>query len=155
MLPRHICTAIGTLWWAPFALAQTTLGALLDAGAKPLLPEEFIQELVQRVIVGPTPTGGMLEVIYLHDGTLQGVGTQPNITSRMTTLVGVSGEWQIDDKGRICTTMRIGTSSGGPGGSPLVLPPRCQYWFKLEGKYLLSDSNTDRSAKVLSRTIKQ
>ena len=35
------------------------------------------------------------------------------------------------------------------------LPPRCQFWFKLGDTYFLSDSDTDRSAKVLSRTIKQ
>ncbi len=47
--------------------------------------------------------------------------------------------------------------TGAPalGQGMAYLPPRCQYWFKLGDKYFLSDSDSDRSAKVLSRTVKQ
>ena len=45
--------------------------------------------------------------------------------------------------------------SADPRFTGVVLPPRCQFSFKLGDKYFLSDSDTDRSAKVLSRTIKQ
>ena len=45
---------------------------------------------------------------------------------------------------------------GGTASTPSVaLPMRCQYWFKLDDKYFFADSDPDRSAKVLSRTIKQ
>ena len=47
------------LWLViPPALAQRILGDLLDSGAKKLAGDEVKQELVQRVIVGPTATGG-------------------------------------------------------------------------------------------------
>src|SRR5215467_247466 len=65
------------LLFASFAAAQKNLGELLETGGKKLSPEEFKEELVQRVIVGPTPTGGTLEVIYTSKGTIQGRGTSP------------------------------------------------------------------------------
>ena len=39
------------------AIGQSTLGALLDAGARRLTVEEFKAELVQRSLVGPTGVG--------------------------------------------------------------------------------------------------
>lgn len=145
--------SFGALTWAPFVAGQTTLGALLDAGAKPLSAAQFKEEVVQRTIEGPTPTGGFLEVMYAESGTVQGRGT-PNY-SNSTAVFGrlpVDGEWKLGDNGRICTTLRI---AGWTSGSTVVMPTRCQYWFKLGDKYFFADSDTDRSAKVLVRTLKQ
>lgn len=57
-LSKKLALGVALLLCAPLAGAQTNLGELLDAGAKQLSTEEFRQELVQRTIVGPTPTGG-------------------------------------------------------------------------------------------------
>jgi hypothetical protein len=46
----------------PLAHGPSNLGELLDAGAKKLSAEEFREELVQRLIVGPTATGGSLRL---------------------------------------------------------------------------------------------
>jgi hypothetical protein len=54
------------------AMAQRTLGDLLDAGAKPLTAKEFRDEVVQRLVVGPTPTGGNMELLYTVGGGVQG-----------------------------------------------------------------------------------
>ena len=150
MLARHSLLAIAAILWMPCALAQATLGALLDAGAKPLSTAAFNDELVQRMIAGPTPTGGKLEVMYTMDGRMQGTGTSAATTSSVVPLSPVSGDWTADEKGRICTTMRIGAWASGS-----VVMTRCQYWFKLGNEYYFADSDVDRSAKVLKRTIKQ
>ena len=50
--------------------------------------------------------------------------------------------------------MRVGAAADGRG-TRVVLPTRCQYWFKLGDKYFFADSDTDRSARSWSRTIKQ
>jgi hypothetical protein len=42
---------------------------------------------------------------------------------------------------------------GTPAASA-TLPRRCQYWFKVGDRYFLSDSDTDRQARVFARTIK-
>jgi hypothetical protein len=132
------------LLWVPLAAAQRNLGELLDGGAKKLSVEEFKEELVQRTMVGPTPSGGgNLEIMYANNGVIQGLGSQPPF---MNTPQPVRGEWKFDDSGKICTSMSILTVN---------LPYRCQFWFNYAGQYFLSDSDSDRSARVLRRTVKQ
>jgi hypothetical protein len=136
------------------AAAQTTVGDLLDAGAKALPADKFREEVVQRMVVGPTPSRGTLEVMYTASGTITGQGTHPN--SNFATPV--SGQWTVDEAGRICSSMRIGEGDAGhAAGVPLtvVLPPRCQTWFKYGNQYFIADSDSDRSARVFSRTLKQ
>lgn len=154
MFSRGLLPALVVLLWTSPAWSQATLGALLDAGAKPLSPAEFKQELVQRTIVGISPAGGTLEVMYASNGTLHGIGSSPYVVSPSSpnpNMLPISGAWTVDEMGRICTSMQI-----NPGaGRGLVLPTRCQFWFKSGSQYFFADSDTDRSAKVLSRTIKQ
>lgn len=133
--------------FAPFATAQNNLGELLDGGAKRLSTEEFKVEVVQHVIVGPNAFGGNLEVIYTANGQVSAKGTSAN-TGQINTGT-IDGEWKVDDSGRICTTMRI------LGASNLALPTRCQFLFKYRDAYFFVDSDTDRGAKALRRTIKQ
>ena len=147
---RRICVIIGTLSWMVDAHAQTTLGELLDAGAKPLPLARFKEELVQRIISGPTASGGNIEIMYATNGTIEGKGLLR--AQRTTPPAVVRGEWTTDELGRVCTSMVIYGAAATPGAR---LPSRCQSWFKLGDKYFFSDSDTDRSAKVLSRTIKQ
>ncbi|HKS95378.1 MAG TPA: hypothetical protein VJV74_04505 [Terriglobia bacterium] len=129
---------------AECAVAQSKLGELLDAGASKLSADEFRQELVQHLIVGPTAAGANLELMYVSDGRIVGKGTDPLFTGIPYSAVG--GEWKIDDSGKVCTSMRIGN---------VTLPSRCQSWFKYKDQYFLSDSDSDRQARVLVRTIKQ
>jgi len=144
--------SFGALSWAPLVVGQTTLGALLDAGAKPVTVAQFKDEVVQRLVGGPTPTGGKLEIMYTIDGRLQGTGTQAMSSSMIPPWAPIQGDWSSDDQGRICTSMPLGTTSAG---TTVILPKRCQHWFKLGSEYYFADSDTDRSAKVLVRTIKQ
>ena len=131
---------------SPAALGQSTLGAALDAGARKLTVEEFKAELTQRLLVGPTGTYISVEVMYTSAGTITGNGTPYLIKGPGPTL---NGEWHADNEGRICSIMQIEASRGAHR-----LAPRCQYWFKLGGTYYLSDSDSDRYAKVLPRKLK-
>ena len=81
--------------------------------------------------------------MYASNGKIAGSGRHPLFTGN---LVGIGGEWKLDEVGRACSSMRI---------AGVALPYRCQHWYKLADKYYVSDSDVDRSAKVLSRTIKQ
>src|SRR5262245_58540621 len=131
--------------------AQSTLGELLDGGAKRLTPADFKRDVVQRTLVGPTNTGAPLEVMYTANGSIAGVGGNPLDTSgSYRQNVPVSGTWAIDEIERVCTAMQIAPSQGGV----TVLQQRCQYWFKLGETFYISDSDTDRHAKVLRRSIK-
>jgi len=138
------------LLWAQWALAQSDLGQVLDAGGKLLTLEEFKQELVQRVLTGPTPTGGSLEIMYTSSGRIQGVGQLPGDTP-FRAFSPYNGTWTDGDNEAVCAAVVI-TGQGGAG--MVTLPRRCQFWFKVGDRYYLSDSDTDRSAKVLPRTVK-
>jgi hypothetical protein len=153
--PTRPALGIALLLFAQFAVAQSKLGELLDVGAKKLSADEFRQELVQRVLVGPTPTGGNLEMMYAANGSVEGWGAANPTATYTAAGVGLRGEWTLDGAGRTCTSLRIGGVGSYPGGTSTPLPPRCQFWFKYKEQYFLSDSDTDRSARVLSRTIKQ
>jgi hypothetical protein len=135
---------------ASVALAQANLGELLDAGATKLSAEEFKAELVGQTLVGPSRSGTMMivEMVYYDNGEIQGVaantmmggGFSPNAYS------GVRGSWNVGDAQRICDSMVVG---------PVTLPSRCQYWYRYDRRYYLSDSDTDRSARVLVRTLRR
>ena len=144
-LPTKLRLGFALLLCAPICIAQSNLGELLDAGAKVLSAEEVKRDLVQHVIVGPMASGGSLEMMYLTDGSIQGVGRSPLFPFSQPNAP-ILGRWNIDDKDRLCATMRIGE---------IPLAARCQFWFKYDQKYFLSDSDWDRSAKVLPRTVKQ
>lgn len=137
-------------------IAQSNLGELLDAGATKLSAEEFSREVVQHTIFGPTATGGQIEVMYANNGSVQGLGTIGAAWGTSVTAP-INGQWTFGDKGTVCTTMQIaGGVNAGVGGSSasIVLPRRCQFWFKYGGQYFLSDSDSDRRARVLQRTAK-
>jgi len=131
--------------------AQSTLGELLDAGAKKITPTEFKRDVIQRTLVGPTNTGAPLEVMYVANGSIAGMGGNPLDTAgSYRQNVPVSGAWMIDETERICTAMQVAPPQGGV----TTLPQRCQYWFKMGDAYYISDSETDRHAKVLRRSVK-
>src|SRR5437867_961327 len=98
-LPLGIALAL----WASLAGAQSNLGELLDAGGRMLSPEDFKRELVQRVVVGPTPTGGTLEVMYTTNGSIVGKGSHPSYVGqqRFRDESPIAGEWRMDDNGRV------------------------------------------------------
>ncbi len=151
-LPALLALAI----CAPFAIAQRTLGEVLDAGGKVISAEEFEAEIAQRIVVGPTPAGGHLEILYGTNGVLSGTGTIPYASARLVDKAEVSGVWTIDAAGKVCTTARFRVEGGGPGPAQLnFLPPRCQVWLRVGDQYFLSDSDSDRSTKVFSRSVKQ
>jgi hypothetical protein len=147
-VPRwtKLSSALALLLWAPLVIAQNNLGELLDAGAKKMSTEEFRQEVVQRLIVGPTSSGAMIEVIYASSGAIQGRAYTIQEPQSYTVLPSIDGDWKIDDKERICVSMWIGKAP---------LPYRCQFWFKYAEQYFISDSDSDRRTRVLRRTLKQ
>src|SRR5450755_191825 len=143
---KRLFVQLGLLLWVPCAMAQSNVGELLDAGAQKLTTEQFKEELVQRVIVGPTATGATLELIYASTGAVQGRAFTPQEAQTFALLPSIDGDWTADDNGSICTRMTIGKAS---------LPYRCQFWFKYADHYFLADSDSDRKARVLRRDLKQ
>ena len=65
---------LALLLLAPLAAGQSNLGELLDTGAQKLSAEEFRRDIVQRPIVGPTPAGSTIELMYVANGSIVGMG---------------------------------------------------------------------------------
>jgi len=131
------------LLWATLAVGQNNLGEILNAGANRLSAEAFRQELVGRTLVGPISGFKQLEVVYTADGRVLGIGTPSRTWLHPTEITGA---WTTGDGDTICTIMYLGT---------VTLAKRCQFWLKLGEEYFISDSDSDRSMRVLRRTVKQ
>lgn len=156
----HVSSA-QTLVPMPLQSEFDNLGQLLAAGGKLVSPQQFKDEVVQRVSVGILASGATVEVIHTTSGTVAGsllyggdrqfntVGSQSGRGLGTPQNWPVSGTWTIDDSERICVTLQIYNSQ-----SSSILPKRCQFWFKLGDRYYVSDSDEDRSAKLLVRVFK-
>lgn len=134
---------------ASIAGAQSNLGELLDAGAQKLSTEEFKRELAGRPLTGLAPSGrAMLQIVYLDSGLISGVAANTMYGGAFAPNVQyeVHGSWNIEGTERVCATMTL---------AHVVLPARCQYWYRYDNRYFVSDSDTDRSARILARTRKE
>jgi len=141
-----LLAALGLVFAPTIANAQSTLGEILDAGAKKITAADFKRDVVQRALVGATNAGASLEVMYAANGSIAGRGADPLDPQGTFRPVSLSGTWTIDETDRVCAAMRAG---------PVIFPQRCQFWFKLDGAYFISDSDSDRRAAVLRRTVQQ
>lgn len=148
--------AIGS--WIPVAFAQSNLGAVLDAGGRQLSADEFKRNVVGRVMrnvdtmragmTGASSGRNSLELVYLGAGGIRGTG-QAGLLGGATggaASFEVEGSWMIDERERVCTSMRMGK---------VVLAPRCQFWYVVDKQYFVSDSDLDRSARISAYMIQQ
>ena len=147
-----LCVAAVAFGVSP-ACAQTKLGEVLDKRATKLTAEEFRQEIVGRYVEGPGRAAqlqwqGSEEIIYLNDRSIRGSGRASNLGGAAGggATYSIEGTWSTDDRDRICQSLKVGN---------FVLAPRCQYWFKESDRYFVADSDTDRSAWVVIRTLKK
>ena len=131
------------LLWATLAVGQNNLGEILNAGASRLSAEAFRQELVGRTLVGPASGFKQLEVVYMANGRVLGIGIPSRAWLHPTEITGA---WTTGDGDTICITMSVGT---------VTLPKRCQFWLKLGEEYFASSSDSDRSMRVLRHTVQQ
>ena len=148
-LPTKLLLGLALLLLVPFAVAQNNLGELLDAGARKLSAEEFRQEVTKQTLVGVSPLGLRMEMMYASSGMIQGsssIYTGNPLSAQVGAGGLIDGVWNIDDSGRTCTSMVVGRT---------FLPFRCQFWFKYKQDYFIADSDSDRNARVVRRTVKQ
>jgi hypothetical protein len=123
------------------ALAQNTVGEMLDAGGKKLSKEEVVAAMVGANISGPTMTGGQLQLDYKADGTFAG-----NIQEPQGGNGGMFGTWTVDDSGLLCAQYTI--TMGNQQGKSCVL------FFRQADQYYVAFTD-DRGARLLKRTIKK
>jgi hypothetical protein len=128
-----------------YAAAQGSLGELLDAGGKKLSKTEIMAVLGGANLSGLSKTGGLFQADFKPDGTYAGT-----VQSAQGKSGGMFGTWIVDESGKVCTEFT--TSLGAAGSSKRS---NCAYFYKSGDAYYVVESDTDRSALALSRTVKK
>jgi len=128
------------------ALAQSTLGELLDAGGKRMAAADVASALSGASVDGPTKPGGMLRADFKADGSFSGTVQGPS-GGKPT---GIVGTWAVDANGKLCTEFTLTATATG-----MRKDSSCGYYFKNGDQYYVTESGTDRSALLLKRTIKK
>ena len=124
------------------ALAQNSLGDLLDGGAKKL-PKEAVQSaLASANVSGKSVTGADTEYQYKADGSFSG-----NLQNSEGWRTGVVGTWSVDDGGKLCGEWTLTKNSKKFKG--------CGFLYAKPDQYYYSESESDRSAPIYKRVIKK
>ena len=138
-----ICCVVFVATNGTTAVAQNTLGEVLDAGGKKLTKKEILAVVAGASVSGPTQAGGSMQAEYKSDGTFSGSDQTAGGKGR-----GRFGTWKVDDSGMYCTEVTITGGRPEPSKS-------CGYLFKLGDQYFVSVESDDRGARVMARTIKK
>lgn len=121
------------------AVAQATLGELLEQGGKRLERAEVQALLVGATLAGPTTMGGDVRLEVKADGSLSG-----NI--RGVRSYGVMGTWKLEDDGRFCTDL---TSAG----SRPVQFASCNHYYRRGNEFFAADAASTPETPVRPRQV--
>ena len=129
------------------AMAQSTLGELLDAKAVKLSKEEVQTTILGATVSGPIQGGLTTEAEYKADGTYSGSYQNPMGGQGGARSGGFFGKWTLNDDGKLCTE---GTGGGGKATGS------CAFYFRLDGQlYAAYGSAANRSVVVFKRNVKR
>ena len=128
------------------AMAQGTLGELLDSGAVKLTKQQVMETVSGATLSGPRSQAGSVENTFKADGTFSG-SYQGGASARGTARSGgMFGSWRVDEGGRMCLD---GT---GGDGKPMHA---CFYYFRQGDQLYQAASDSDRAAVALKRDVKR
>ena len=129
------------------AIAQGTLGELLDAGAVKLTKQEVLNTVIGATVVGPGPGGGAVQTLYKADGTYTGSYQGGASAEGAGKHGGFFGRWTLDESGRLCVE---GTGGAGKAAE------RCMYFYR-RGDQLFTamGSDSNRAAPVQKRSVRR
>ena len=124
------------------ALAQNSLGELLDGGAKKLSKEAVQSALSGAQVSGTSTTGAATDYHYKADGNFSG-----NLKNSEGWTTGAVGTWSVDDSGRLCSEWTLTKNSKKFKG--------CGFLYAKSDQYYYAESDSDRQAPIYKRVIKK
>lgn len=124
------------------ALAQSSLGELLDGGAKRLPKDAVKSALSGARVSGKSTTGAATEYDYKADGYFSG-----NLQNSDGWKSGAVGTWSVDDSGKLCAEWTLTVNSKKLKG--------CGFLYAKGDQYYYSESDSDRGAPIYKRVIKK
>lgn len=140
-LKKALVASLVTMAFAGSAAGQTTLGEILDKGAKKLSHGDFVAMLPATSFVVFPSGSGEAEVVYKADGTFSGSARHYG----SGTTSGSYGTWKVDESGKFCVDENL------PGWSKTYQD--CNFRFKVGDELFDSPSDSDRNAKLNKRKI--
>ena len=124
------------------AVAQNSLGDLLDGGAKKLSKEAVQSALGGANVSGKSTTGADTEYQYKADGSFSG-----NLQNSEGWRTGVVGTWRVDDGGKLCAEWTLAKNSKRFTG--------CGFLYAKADQLYYAESDSDKSAPIYKRVIKK
>lgn len=124
------------------AMAQNTVGELLDMGAKQIPQGELVNLLSGLIMSGPSfdKPGATIRFEYSANGTVSGGPRMPD-----GRVFSSTGTWKVDESGKFCRDMT--SSNGAKWGD-------CRYFFRLADNYYAAETN-DRGTKIEPRIFEK
>lgn len=128
--------------WAGPALAQESVGALLDMGGKKLTRDELVPLLSGTFMAGDsiTQSGGKIGFTYQADGTVAGFSRMANGEEYRHT-----GLWTVNEAGKFCRDM---TRMDGRRWKD------CRFFFVHANAHFAAETD-DRNAKAHKRVFEK
>jgi hypothetical protein len=142
---KHDILIAGLILWGltgTAALAQSSLGDLLDGGAKKLSKDAVKSTLGGAHVSGKSVTGADTEYDYKPDGYFSG-----NLMAADRTYFGVVGTWTVDESGKLCGEWTLTQNSKRFSG--------CGFLYAKGDQLYYVESDSDKSAKIYKRVIKK
>ena len=124
------------------ALAQNSLGELLDGGAKKLSKEAVQSALRGAHVSGKSTSGAATEYFYKADGYFSG-----NLQNSEGWKSGAVGTWSVDNSGKLCSEWTLTVNSKKLKG--------CGFIYAKADEYYYTESDSDRTAPIYKRVIKK
>ena len=124
------------------ALAQKSLGDLLDGGAKKLSKEAVQSAISGAQISGTSTTGAATDYHYTADGKFSG-----NLRNSEGWTTGTVGTWRVDDSGRLCAEWILTKNSKRFNG--------CGFLYVKADQYYYVESDSDKGAPIYKYVIKK
>jgi hypothetical protein len=124
------------------ALAQNSLGDLLDGGAKKLSKDAVKSAYAGAHVSGKSASGADTEYDYKADGYFSG-----NLKASDGWTTGVVGTWTVDDSGKFCGEWTLTQNSKRFNG--------CGFLYAKGDQLYYVESDSDNGAKIYKRVIKK
>jgi hypothetical protein len=124
------------------AMAQSTLGDLLDGGAKKLSKDAVKSTFGGAHVSGKSVTGADTEYDYKADGYLSG-----NLKATDGWTTGSVGNWTVDESGRLCAEWTLTINSKRFKG--------CGFLYAKGDELYYVESDSDKTAKIYKWVVKK
>ena len=141
---RHVILAVTSVLlglMSTAALAQSSLGELLDGGAKKLSRDAVKSTLGGARVTGKAVSGADTEYDYKPDGYFSG-----NLKASDGWTSGAVGTWTVDESGKLCAEWTLTVNSKRFSG--------CGFLYA-KGDQLYYVESDDKSAKIYQRVIRK